>query len=217
MKSSHVGTYVSECSRHNSHKCRARGGDVDGAVILSFVHGGWLEGAPTSHVVANTVSLLSRVFCKKYPINVADTKKGLPGILYGRYGNDVYGGGNPWVLITASLASLFYQVAMSLAPTGSLQGSDLEAWRRALFPEFDGSASGFVAAGDAVLSRLKAHVAADDYQLFEQIDKVTGNQYNAADLTWSYAEVLSALRFRDEVLVPLLASCWSDHPLSCLA
>ena len=29
----------------------------------------------------------------------------------------------------------------------------------------------------------------DDGHLYEQIDKKTGRQYNAKDLTWSYAEV----------------------------
>jgi hypothetical protein len=35
----------------------------------------------------------------------------LPGILIGRYPDDVYAGGNPWQLLTAVLAKSFYQGA----------------------------------------------------------------------------------------------------------
>ena len=51
--------------------------------------------------------------------------------------------------------------------------------------------------GALQLRRLRLHVvAADNDHLYEQIDKNTGAQYNAKDLTWSYAETLSALEQR---------------------
>ena len=48
---------------------------VDGAVILSLIHSGWLHNDsttkmfPTSVAVANTVAEYNGVFCKLYPIN----------------------------------------------------------------------------------------------------------------------------------------------------
>ena len=36
--------------------------------------------------------------------------------------------------------------------------------------------------------------------VFEQMDKGSGKQYNARDLTWSYAELLSALDARNSAL-----------------
>lgn len=75
--------------------------------------------------MAKTVSSYNTMFCSQYSINTADTKSGLPGVLYGmpscvsglsislpapslvgRYQGDTYAGGNPWVLATAALGSL---------------------------------------------------------------------------------------------------------------
>jgi len=47
----------------------------------------------------------------EYAINQADNKAGLPGVLIGRYPGDSYAGGNPWQLLTAVLAELFYKGA----------------------------------------------------------------------------------------------------------
>ncbi len=55
----------------------------------------------------------------------------------------------------------------------------------------------FAAAGDSVMLRLRKHVIADGGHLAEQIDRNTGVQMSAEDLTWSYAEVLNAMYQRD--------------------
>jgi glucoamylase len=201
---------------------------VDGAVILALVHGGTLGGKhsnssgvatsavpPTSVAVAETVAAYNVAFCDAYSINRADTSKGIPGVLYGRYMADQYGGGNPWVLITAALASLFYRAAQFVASTGSLPSGDaLQAWRTALAaPTFSGSAVDFVAAGDSVMHRLKLHVglptggapgfmqmSGETGHLYEQLDRNSGFQYNAKDLTWSYAETLDAAARRSAAI-----------------
>merc|ERR1711874_243717 len=50
------------------------------------------------------------------------------------------------------------------------------------------------------LLRILHHVRRDDqWYLYEQLDKVTGEQYNAEGLTWSYAEFLGALVERSQV------------------
>jgi len=176
--------------------------------ILSLIHGSSVV-KPSQTVIARTIEEYNKVFCQLYPVNSADTASGIPGILYGRYAADKYGssgpglGGNPWVLLTASVASLLYQNAQS---STSLQAEELDAWSSALnMKAFGGSSLDFIAAGDAVLARLHHHVQADDYHLFEQIDRVSGKQYNAGDLTWSYAETLSALLERESA-VKLLQS-----------
>lgn len=203
VKKGPFGNFITECPP-GSTSCSERGGDLDGAVILSFIHSHWLElglpaGAATLPIaieVANTVRLQNVLFCAKFAVNQADTRRGIPGILYGRYSKDSYGGGNPWILITASLASLLYQAAQTVSRGDKVAHDALAAWRAALWPAFSGSALEFVSAGDAVLARLHEHVKGDDFHLWEQLDKHTGNQYNAKDLTWSYAEVFSALRER---------------------
>merc|ERR1712070_533542 len=158
--------------------------------------------------VAHTVEAYNELFCGLYPINSADTAAGVPGVLYGRYAADAYGSagsdgedaGNPWVLITASLAHLLYQAAQV---DRALTEEELQAWGAALNIEnFGGLSRDFIAAGDAVLQRLSDHVIVDEGHLFEQIDRNTGRQYNAEDLTWSYAEVLTALKERESAIGP---------------
>lgn len=53
-----------------------------------------------------------------------------------------------------------------------------------------------LSAGDAVMYRLYQHVKGDNGHIAEQISKTGGNQVSANDLTWSYANLLSALQAR---------------------
>jgi GH15 family glucan-1,4-alpha-glucosidase len=55
-----------------------------------------------------------------------------------------------------------------------------------------------VQAGDDVLFRLRSHTEAYDFHMSEQLDKNTGTELSAEDLTWSYACVLKAMHYRDE-------------------
>lgn len=177
----------------------------DSAVIVGF-NDGYDESdglfAATSIEVAQTIASYNTLFCSEYAINTADTSKGLPGVLYGRYANDNYAGGNPWVLSTAALASLFYRAAQASLKTVP-SPSALNAWKIALnsatdLPtESNALAQVFLAQGDGVLQRLRSHVIAREFHLDEQIDRNTGAQMSAKDLTWSYAEVLNALHYRE--------------------
>ena len=54
--------------------------------------------------------------------------------------------------------------------------------------------------GDAVMQRLWERVAGDGGRIDEQIDKFNGNQASAASLTWSYANILHALKVRENAL-----------------
>lgn len=55
--------------------------------------------------------------------------------------------------------------------------------------------------------RLRNHISEqDDLHLFEQIDRSSGRQYNAKDLTWSYAEVLNALVTRHSAAAKVAAA-----------
>jgi len=181
--------------------------EKDGAVIVGFNDGFHAADglfAPTSLEVAKTVAAYNLAFSTEYAINTADTANGLPGILYGRYPGDTYAGGNPWVLTTAALATLFYRGSLDLA-AGNLPDADAQAvWADALGEEFPASASAasdlFLRAGDSVMIRLRSHVVADDFHLDEQIDRNTGVQMSAKDLTWSYAEVLNAVTARKAVI-----------------
>lgn len=104
------------------------------------------------------------------------------------------------MLITAALANVLYRAALSAA--ASLPSHDaVDAWRATFGADFGESAGGlpvaFAAAGDSVLRRLRMHVVSDDADhLYEQLNRTDGRQYNAKDLTWSYAEMFGALHQR---------------------
>jgi glucoamylase len=176
----------------------------DSAVIVGLNDGyDVLDGMfePTSTEVAMTVGSYNTLFCSEYAVNTNDTNSGLPGVLYGRYGGDSYAGGNPWVLSTAALGSLFYRAAISVLQVGVPNATAIAAWETAinvtsLPTTAPALAAVFAAQGDGVLLRLRAHVISNQLHLDEQIDRNTGVQLSATDLTWSYAEVLNAMRWR---------------------
>lgn len=173
---------------------------VDGAVIVGLNDGydeidNFLD--PLSYEVASTIYYYNQVFSNEYPINSKD--KSLYGILYGRYPGDVYAGGNPWILTTAALASLMYRISNRLNSGFIMSKDTLNMWSKALnivsIPE--PQAIFFKAQGDGLLLRIKNYIKSYNFHMYEQIDKNTGQQISAYDLTWSYAEVLNALKNRN--------------------
>jgi glucoamylase len=191
----------------------------DAAVFEGFNHGDLGDGVfgPTSKEVAGTVSTLAELFCNNFAVNGADTKAGVPGVLIGRYDGDHYAGGNPWHLLTASLAQILYRGATQslnahLNNSTSLDAAGVDAWKEVLGisqdVELSGLAQSMAGAGDGVLTRLKKHVSGDNNNLHmaEQLDRNTGVPMSAKDLTWSYANVLSAVHSRQQFVDLLEAS-----------
>ena len=162
----------------------------------------------TDEKVAKTIKVLTQTFCNEYLINQQDIKNGIPGILLGRYPGDVYAGGNPWQLLTAVLAKSFYQGAnVLLDSNGFLKEEDKEAWLDLLNLNQDATHFDIVQAtleaGDAVMYRLYQKVKGDNGHIAEQIDRNNGAQKNAKDLTWSYANILSAMVERQKVALKI--------------
>jgi len=177
------------------------GRTYDGAVIVGFNVGFDPSDnlfAPSSFEVASTVKEYNAMFCDEYAINTQDSGDNVPGVLYGRYQNDNYAGGNPWVLTTAALGNLLYRGGNYVKKHGLPSSDALETWSDVFgVDSSEITADTFVTAGDAVLNRLKFHIG-DTFHLDEQIDRNTGVQMSAEDLTWSYAEVLNAMSSRDK-------------------
>jgi len=182
----------------------SQGRKLDGAVIVG-INNGFDDPkpvfTPSSPEVAHTIAAYNVAFCDEYPVNVADSKAGVPGVLYGRYPGDHYAGGNPWILTSAALAQTLYRVAAAAAAGKGPDDSTLKIWAGAINAKAltqQTAAATFTAAGDAVLSRIAHHVRAADvgFRLDEQLDKNSGATASAKSLTWSYAEVFNALRWR---------------------
>jgi len=110
---------------------------LDSAVHLGVLYGHMGDGFldPASAEVQSSVNVLINSFKSYAPftINPADDAAGIPGILVGRYLDDSYnggnssqpGGGNPWILCTASLGEIFYRAAQLHAERGSIALSSL--------------------------------------------------------------------------------------------
>jgi glucoamylase len=119
----------------------------------------------------------------------------------GRYPGDIYDGGNPWQLLTAVLAKTFYQGATAfIKSNGFSNEDDRKSWFDLLkIPEgasLQDQVSAAISAGDSVLYRLYLHVKGDGGHIDEQMDRNNGTQRAAHDLTWSLANVLSAMQER---------------------
>ena len=191
-----TGTFVAEASNRQ----------IDSSVFIGFNNGFDVSDhdyAPTSFEVASTVNTYVNAFCAEYPVNTGDTEKGIPGVLIGRYPGDTYANGNPWILTTAALAQLLYRAAAYTVENGPPKAEALRQFSSAFNVDFPSDAYGiaqtFAAAGNSVLMRIREHVKEDGGHLAEQLDRNNGAQMSAADLTWSYAEILLALHAQGQL------------------
>lgn len=190
-----------------SFMTESSGRQKDTSVIHSF--SSFTGAYPiTDEKVAKTIGVYALTFCIEYQINQDDNKAGIPGILLGRYPGDSYAGGNPWQLLTAVLAKTFYQGASVISQSnGFLKQADQDAWAELLKMKAGANSQDFVraaiAAGDAVMYRLFQHVKNDGGHIAEQIGKTSGKQTSANDLTWSFANILSAMKEREKAQVEL--------------
>eukprot|EP01095_Lingulamoeba_sp_RSL-Kostka_P007054 TRINITY_DN2226_c0_g1_i1.p1 TRINITY_DN2226_c0_g1~~TRINITY_DN2226_c0_g1_i1.p1 ORF type:complete len:530 (-),score=189.50 TRINITY_DN2226_c0_g1_i1:146-1714(-) len=182
--------------------------EEDAAVICAFNDGYSKDGlfGPTDYRVANTIDTLNNLFYNTFPINKQDTNKGVPGVLYGRYQGDTYAGGNPWILLTNALAQLYYRGASTTLQENRLpEEKALQAFAKifkrdieelkAMTPFEFATLTG--TEGDNVLYRIRYHVEGDNYHMAEQLDKNTGFEISATDLTWSYATAIKAMVSRN--------------------
>lgn len=185
----------------------------DIAVILGILHGYNGDGSFSfsNDQVLSTAYHLSTSFLNIYPIasQHSDGNGATLGIPIGRYPEDVYDGdgtsqGNPWFLCTAGMAELFFRAGSEISSAGSLVVSDTSL---AFWTYFAPAASlatgsyssnsdgykGAIAAlqgwGDAFMRLVNYHGGG---HLSEEFDRSSGYMVGAADLTWSYASVLTA-------------------------
>ena len=153
--------------------------------------------SPLSLAGAKTVSNLSKVFCNMFQVNQDEAKAGNPGMFFGRYQGDQYAGGNPWIIATAVLGEYMYRAAAALQNGGNFEAGAEDIWKATL-DKFDTTnpAASFKRAGDGILARIEKFARPDGLHLAEQMDRNTGAQLSAKDLTWSYATVLRAVHAR---------------------
>lgn len=148
-------------------------GLLDSATVLAVLHARRTDGplALTASRTKATVAGLEAIFAKLYPIN---RDRHVPAI--GRWRDDVYFGGNPWVPNTLGFAELHYRIAA-----------------------LTGDSAAFARAEDWM--HLIQQIAPDPARpLPEQFDRTDGAPTSCLALTWSAAAFLGAAAARDEAL-----------------
>lgn len=214
--------YYNETSTHVGY----RGGGLGVSVMMGLMYGRLLrhdDYFSISSIRSLGTAYYCRYSCEGlYQINVKDKKAGRGGPMVGRYLDDIYDGyknvcGHPWALATNVFAEFYYAVSEELLREGEIEINFLtKQFYNQACPEIDlgydrfitkgdtelfrAVIMGLIRAGDNMLKAVKAH--SETYNdgtplhLSEQIDRVSGSQLSAYDLTWSYASLLKAMRAR---------------------
>ena len=169
------GTYITESDNSDTYHTHG----VDGATIHAIASFPNEVYGPLSSQTAATIKNHNQVFCNEYNINKIDNGAKIPGILIGRYPGDHYANGNPWQLLSAALAELFYNGASEMQTQIKNSGNftlndanaDHKAWKDLLNLGENATAYDFVSAsksaGDSVMTRVYSHVKNDDGRIDE--------------------------------------------------
>ncbi|KYG11127.1 hypothetical protein BE21_08580 [Sorangium cellulosum] len=162
--------------------------------------------------VLATAAALERTFEAMYPIN--DPSRRIAGIAIGRYPEDGYDGyradslGNPWPSLTIGFAAYYYKLVERYLrlERAVVTSTNLPFFQRlpledARFrpgeelllgdPRFDEVVDALRRKGDAFLGRVHRHINPGG-SLSEQMNRFTGHQQGAPDLSMNYAAYVLA-------------------------
>ncbi|OGT37732.1 MAG: hypothetical protein A3F11_00920 [Gammaproteobacteria bacterium RIFCSPHIGHO2_12_FULL_37_14] len=200
-----------------------RGGGLDSSIILGVLYGNMYDLEASFAVnddrVMSSVYFIRNAFSGLYRLNIENANQ--PPLL-GRYPNDVYDGnqslyGNPWVITTNALAQYYYTLANVYLKIGKINvTSNNLLFFKQINPKlvmkeeeilFSANPNKFytvinslIEEGDKTLSIIKryavCYVDSSCYHFSEQIDRTSGQQTSAKDLTWGYATILTAMQAR---------------------
>jgi len=198
---------------------------LDIAVVLGVIHGYAGDGVYgyTNDEVLSTAVRIATSFIDVFPIanTTTDSSGQVLGIPIGRYPEDVYNGtgtatngGNPWYLCTAAMSQFMYSASTQygdagsisitnvskpffdyFAPEAGLQIGQTYSYGSSKYNQVINSLNGW---GDAFMRTIKNNTPSDGH-LSEEFNRNTGVPQGAADLTWSYASVLTAAFARAEL------------------
>lgn len=191
---------------------------IDVAVILGVIHGYNDDGVYgyTNDQVLSTALRIATAFIPIYPIASTiedDAGRNLAPPI-GRYPEDVYNGtgteqngGNPWYLCTAAMAQYMYSTSSSyaserkititetskpffdyFAPSAKVKAGRTYKSGSQRYKQIITALNGW---GDAFMRTVKFYTPEGGH-LSEEIERGSGVPVGAADLTWSYASVLTA-------------------------
>ncbi|EME30177.1 Glucoamylase [Galdieria sulphuraria] len=210
---------------------------LDTSTILAIIHGYNHDDvfAPTNEYVIGTANMLRLVFQDIYPVNMR--KEQSEGTLFGRFPDDIYDGytsdvpGNPWILCTLGMAQYYYELAAEWLKHEKIV---IGKWSKDFFkhlkvmppgpptPESTTTITGkaicsYVSAlleeGDRVLNAIRRHTIPSG-MFTEEIDRYTGFEQGAINLTWSYDAFVTAVWSREDVHKYFSHYCEPPSPVS---
>ncbi|MBN8555079.1 MAG: glycoside hydrolase family 15 protein [Deltaproteobacteria bacterium] len=189
-----------------------RASGIDIAIILGVLHSyrGDKFFAASDDRVLSTAYETEKAFKDLYPLNKGREN----GIGIGRYPEDIYFGGHPWILASNAFSELYYLVIqdwkrkskidctennlnflkslLSVADAQNLKAGMVISSSDVLFTQI---ISALLKKADGYL-KIAYEFQNPDKSLPEQIDKVSGQPVWKGNLTWSCASVLTALSAR---------------------
>ncbi|VBB18860.1 hypothetical protein YASMINEVIRUS_1392 [Yasminevirus sp. GU-2018] len=162
---------------------------IDFSVLLGFIH----TNTPFNEELINSVADAVSMFREAYNVNKIDvlrhgTTNQFPHLLVGRYQNDKYYGGNPWVLTTASLANMLLTVDLT-----KLDQKRLSDKAQSLFGLKNSNCRSLGVGIIKDLIDIEELNENSGLSFAEQIDRNTLAYRSADKLTWNYVEILRAL------------------------
>jgi glucoamylase len=183
---------------------------LDASTILAVLHSG-LPQFSYNHLdnrILRTVEKLVTIFKEIYPINSS-----FVGVGIGRYSEDTYFGGQPWILLTAALSEYYYELASMIKLNGKINitkdNKDFfnKVLKLNIAPALI-SQPGVIkrivdqlrVLGDENLERIKIH-SGSSLQLDEQFGRYSGYMTGAPHLTWSYGAFVTAINARNKLLM----------------
>jgi glucoamylase len=180
----------------------------DSNTILASIHTWDIEAGcdantfqPCSDKALSNLKVYVDSFRSVYPINAGINATS--AVAVGRYPEDVYYNGNPWYLSTFAVAEQLYDALLTWESVRSLNVTDISLGFFSQFlPDIDpgtylSNSSQYSNLTSAIKAfaddfvQIAANYTPSDGGLAEQFDKSSGHPLSAADLTWSYASVLT--------------------------
>ncbi|KAF8637794.1 hypothetical protein AX17_002564 [Amanita inopinata Kibby_2008] len=149
------------------------------------------------------------------------------GVATGRYPEDVYYNGNPWYLTTLAVAEQLYDALIVWKTQGSIQVTSVSQPFFSAFSSgistgtYNSTSSTFNTLTSAIKTYADSFVAIvakytpSNGGLAEQYDRNTGKPTSAADLTWSYASLLTSYFARNGVASASWGAAGLTVPATC--
>jgi glucoamylase len=191
---------------------------LDASTLLAALHAPTPDGFHSiedSRILA-TAHAIRNSFDRIYGIN----HRGLPATAIGRYPEDIYYGGNPWILTTAAYAEMYFKLVKKFTQKQSIHidarniafyNAAMKKWKRTGSdtglrvdqtitkdqPVYHELLQALFLEGDEFLKRIQVHVTPHG-DMDEQLDRDSGYMLSARDLTWSHAAFLTSVWARED-------------------